>query len=103
MPTPKNSASINLNSSIVKSVQIPNKEEKPMRFQYVWDKDTNFFINWYGSHRFRVKREAVGSEESDKKHRNIPPHREPLSKAVKKSGSHVSFPTHTDGSCADKR
>jgi len=25
-----------------KSVQIPNKEEKPMRFQYVEDKDTKF-------------------------------------------------------------
>ncbi len=92
MPTPKNSASINLNSSIVKSVQIPNKEEKPMRFQYVWDKDTKFFINWYGAARLKAfpmqpLLKTVGSDDALTKRRNIPLHWEPLLKAVKKSGS----------------
>jgi len=36
MPTPKNGASINLNPSFVKMFQVSSKEEKPMRFQYVW-------------------------------------------------------------------
>jgi len=65
MPTLKNSASINLNPSLSRNVQVSNKEEKPMRFQYVCDKDMKnsmklqFFISRLGPFCFREKRSVA--------------------------------------------